>query len=562
MHRILGSFFSKVYEVLLKIFSKKGFIDILTNICIFYVIKLVFVGSLSLLDIISNVFFTNCLFSLTIDFYSITLMKVVTPYVENISTSITSPIFNGCFPTIYCDSPEEATKLFKELPFFIVDSDDIKEECRTSTNNKSREYLREEFKAFCLKMSVFTPSYSVFTESGHESSIKIDEPSRGQLDKGKKRALDNTQQEAYNKRPKIDLGNTKSSTITMVDFQGEDWNLHSIYEKINNIMEDPKYNKHWTINKLFESKEVQSNFYGYIENYPLTAYKNTWLTTIMHLKYNIEEVIKFDYDDDSIKEEDFKDNTLNLPLLHEKLSKIMQNNDISVRSKIVKLKFEPYSLKSTFYAKLKALNFNTSDDVSDLTISSLRNKIADRLNILRGPISWDDFTIDGLNLESLYNKIKLHLENNPNAKRDTISTLFLPSSLIAEIFYNKLITLNLTSQTNLRTIGGVRIQTLLNSLEKVVDVPSTKDNSITREDLIGEDWDLHSIYEKITKVIRTNNFNRQSTLSKLEFEPPTLRKELYNYIKVFELTNVKSVSKTRIIFLQERLKQEIEIPDY
>jgi len=207
----------------------------------------------------------------------------------------------------------------------------------------------------------------------------------------------------------------------------------------------------------------------------------------MHLKYNIEEVIKFDYDDDSIKEEDFKDNTLNLPLLHEKLSKIMQNNDISVRSKIVKLKFEPYSLKSTFYAKLKALNFNTSDDVSDLTISSLRNKIADRLNILRGPISWDDFTIDGLNLESLYNKIKLHLENNPNAKRDTISTLFLPSSLIAEIFYNKLITLNLTSQTNLRTIGGVRIQTLLNSLEKVVDVPSTKDNSITREDLIGED---------------------------------------------------------------------------
>ena len=58
-------------------------------------------------------------------------------------------------------------------------------------------------------MSVFTPSFSVSTESGHESSIKIDEPSRGQLDKGKKRALDNTQEEAYNKRAKIDLGNTK-----------------------------------------------------------------------------------------------------------------------------------------------------------------------------------------------------------------------------------------------------------------------------------------------------------------------------------------------------------------
>ena len=57
MHRSMVFFFSKVYEVLLKIFSKKGFIDILTNICILYVIKLVFVGSLSLLDIISNVFF-------------------------------------------------------------------------------------------------------------------------------------------------------------------------------------------------------------------------------------------------------------------------------------------------------------------------------------------------------------------------------------------------------------------------------------------------------------------------------------------------------------------------
>jgi len=29
-------------------------------------------------------------------------------------------------------------------------------------------------------------------------------------------------------------------------------------------MEDPKYNRHWTINKLFESKEVQSKRYKVI----------------------------------------------------------------------------------------------------------------------------------------------------------------------------------------------------------------------------------------------------------------------------------------------------------
>jgi len=39
-------------------------------------------------------------------------------------------------------------------------------------------------------------------------------------------------------------------------------------------MEDPKYKKGWTINKLFESKKVQSNFYRYITNFELTKYKN------------------------------------------------------------------------------------------------------------------------------------------------------------------------------------------------------------------------------------------------------------------------------------------------
>nr|YP_010692867.1 hypothetical protein P1Q94_mgp30 [Periconia digitata]WCA44866.1 hypothetical protein [Periconia digitata] len=562
MHRILVFFFSKVYEVLLNIFSKKGFIDILINICILYIIKLVLVGLLSVLDIISNVFFTNSLFSLTIEFYSITLMKVVTPYVENIYTSIINPIFKGCFPTIYCNSPKEVNILFKELPFFTVDSKDMVEECRTSTNNKSKEYLREEFKTFRLKMIVFKPCFSVSTESGHESSIKIDEPSRGLLDKGKKRALDNTQEEAYNKRAKTELGNKKLSTITLGDFEGEDWNLQSIYEKINNIMDDPKYKRNWTINKIFESKEVQSQFYRYIEDYPLTENKYTWQTTIKHLKSNIEEVIKPHSDEYSIKEEDFKDNSLNLALLYEKLSKIMENKDINSSSKIGKLKFEAFSLKRPFYAELKALGFNPSNDVSGLTISSLRNKIAERLFLLHKPtkISWDDFTSDGLNLESVYNKIKLHLVYYPNAKRDTINNLFLPSSTIAKFFYTKLNTLNLTSKTDLSTIGGIRIQTLVNSLEKVVNVPSTSDNSITREDLIGEDWDLHSIYEKITNVIRHKNFNRNSRISKLKFEPPILRKAFYNYIKVFQLTNVKDIGHTSIIFIQNRLKQEIDIP--
>lgn len=253
-------------------------------------------------------------------------------------------------------------------------------------------------------------------------------------------------------------------------------------------MEDPKYNAGWTIGKLFESREIQINFNRYIKDYPLTEYKNTRRTTIKHLKSNIEEVIKTPYDDYSIKEEDLEGNSLNFLLLHEKLSKIMNNKDISCKSRIGKLKFEPYSLKKPFYARLKALHFITND-VRSLNISSLKNKIAERLFVLHKPsnISWDDITSDGLNLESVYNKIKLHLENYPDAKTDTINKLFLPSSIIAKEFYTKLITLNLTSKTALSAIGKTRIQTLLSSLEKVVDVTPTKDNSITREDLIGED---------------------------------------------------------------------------
>lgn len=102
-------------------------------------------------------------------------------------------------------------------------------------------------------------------------------------------------------------------------------------------------------------------------------------------------------------------------------------------------------------------------------------------------ITRDDFTEDGLNLESIYNKIKQSIEDGQCTKKDAINKLFPPRSHIRKDFYTKLKTLNLINIKNLKNIGTIKIQTFINSLEKVVDVPSTKDNSITREDLIGED---------------------------------------------------------------------------
>jgi hypothetical protein len=229
--RILVFFVSRVHQVLLKIFSKKGFIDILTTICIIYVIRVVLLGSLSILNIVSNLFITNWFFSLTIDFYSITLIKVVIPYVEKvvipyvekIFTSIIKPFFNSYLSPILCDSPEKVAKLFSELPFSNVDSNVMIKECRTSTNYKSRQDLIAEFKAFRLKISSYTPSFIVSMQSVHVSTIEQGEPSRGELFKVKnKRAIYNTQEEGYNKRVKIDLGNTKSTIVTSEDFDGED----------------------------------------------------------------------------------------------------------------------------------------------------------------------------------------------------------------------------------------------------------------------------------------------------------------------------------------------------
>ena len=114
----------------------------------------VLLDSLSILNIVSNLFITNWFFSLTIDFYSITLIKVVTPYVEKVGipyvekifTSIIKPFFNTCFPSphtysLWFTDPVEVAKLFSELPFSNVDSNDMVIECKTSTNYKSREDL-------------------------------------------------------------------------------------------------------------------------------------------------------------------------------------------------------------------------------------------------------------------------------------------------------------------------------------------------------------------------------------------------------------------------------------
>lgn len=62
-------------------------------------------------------------------------------------------------------------------------------ECRTSTNNKSRQDFLADFKAFRVKISLYTPS-SIQSDLYNQSTIQQGEQSKRLLDKGKKSSLD------------------------------------------------------------------------------------------------------------------------------------------------------------------------------------------------------------------------------------------------------------------------------------------------------------------------------------------------------------------------------------
>lgn len=106
-------------------------------------------------------------------------------------------------------------------------------------------------------------------------------------------------------------------------------------------MEDPNYNRKWWINKLFEDKKLQSHFYNYIEVYKLTLCKTGRSTPLLHLKKNLEEQIKTDYDPYSIKKGDFTKNSLNFLLVYKKLTNLMEKEDFNTSWTVSKLKFEP-----------------------------------------------------------------------------------------------------------------------------------------------------------------------------------------------------------------------------
>ena len=66
-------------------------------------------------------------------------------------------------------------------------------ECKTNTNNKSREDLRLEYESFSKIVNSHRPSYVIYNESesshySNDRNIQQSESLKGQHDKGKKKS--------------------------------------------------------------------------------------------------------------------------------------------------------------------------------------------------------------------------------------------------------------------------------------------------------------------------------------------------------------------------------------
>ena len=113
--------------------------------------------------------------------------------------------------------------------------------------------------------------------------------------------------------------------------------------------------------------------------------------------------------------------------------------------------------------------------------------------------------------------------------------------------------------TSAKHVLNSNIKTLLNNLEKLIDINPSNTTSITKSDLLEEGLDYKSVYGKISSLIKDSNNNIVSNdrFSKLKFEPESLRSEFYRIVKDLNLTNYKVTSRTKINHLMKKLRYKI-----
>jgi hypothetical protein len=311
----------------------------------------------------------------------------------------------------------------------------------------------------------------------NDLNIQQGEPSS--LNKGKKRALEDVEESNLYKSKRRALHNTTQDNIGGVkenstanfepiinniinenNIMDNALNYDSIYRKITNLIELREVEEKDAIRKLiFESKELKYQFYKIIKALNLTNYKNVSLTKINNLLQGLEKFIDVTpTNPNSINRSDILADSLYYESIYDKISNLIKKDSIKPWDRINKLKFEPESLKSEFYAIIRYLKLTNYKVTSSTRIENLQETLEDKtvenyiedISINGNRIKREDILDEGLDYISIYIKILNLTKDNYIGPNDRLNKLkYEPESLKSE-FYARIKDLNLTKYNEVK----------------------------------------------------------------------------------------------------------------
>jgi len=193
--------------------------------------------------------------------------------------------------------------------------------------------------------------------------------------------LDNVIIEGVQENSSANLQSKENKAITKNDFFNQSLNYNSIYAKISNLIESGQIKPTDRLGMLiFEPEDLRKKFYEIIKTLGFT--KNTKCSEIRigTIKNKLESYIDVTYiNANSIKEEDFADQSLNYNSIYVKISNLIESGQIKPNDRLAKLIFEPEDLRNIFYERIKTLGLTKIKYANQSYIGVLQKTLKSKL---------------------------------------------------------------------------------------------------------------------------------------------------------------------------------------
>ena len=418
--------------------------------------------------------------------------------VFSIFTAVNS-VFNWYSPPIQCDSPKAIAELFKELPFAEVNSNYIVIESYTGSNNKSKKQITEEFYARRANFSGYKPKSTIYTVSK--------------------------------------VVNTIPTIVDRQDFDVDtgEWDLHTVHEKIHNLMQSPNYNRHWTIDKLFKSEDVKEEFYDLVKYTLWQNKKDVSQTTLAALRYKVwKEISSSNPNPNTIKQPTmlFKE----LPFAKVKSNHLIGEFYTSTYNK------SRIKIVEEFNAYRERISPNAPMSIN------IRPTIVCRedFDVLSG--EWD--------LHAVHKKIQNIMQSPDYTPNWNIGKLF-DSNVVRSKFYKFI---KEYPFTNSKQVGQMKLAELNSKIWDEIRPFNPTIVDMGDFDVVSGEWDLHAVHKKIQNIMQSPDYTPNWTIGKL-FDSNAVRSKFYKFIKEYSLTNSKQVSSTRLANLRRNIWEVIRPPN-